>query len=134
LNALKADLGGERAVSAQQWALVEAAVRTRLYIDSLDAWILEHGSMVNARRRAVHPVVRERQPLVDSLAHLLGILGLERRPPKAVDLSAYLRDRYGADGGQASGFPPTPPAPDEGGPRPDDAPATVPPHQRTRGG
>jgi hypothetical protein len=131
---LVADLGGEGAVSAQQWALVEAAVRTRLYVDSLDAWILEHGSLVNARRRAVHPVVRERQQLVDSLARLLGLLGLERRPLKPVDLSAYLRDRYGADGSQATGFPPTPPAPDQGGPRPDDAPATVPSHQRTKGG
>jgi len=128
------DLGGEAVVSAQQIALVEAAVRTRLYVDSLDAWIMEHGSLVNARRRSVHPVVRERQQLVDSLARLLGLLGLERRPPKAVDLSTYLRDRYGLDGGQGSGFPPTPPAPDEGGPGPDDAPATVPPHQRTGGG
>src|SRR5262249_58095555 len=90
------DLGGEAAVSAQQMALVEAAVRTRLYVDTLDAWILEHGSLVNARRRALHPVVRERQQLVDSLARLLGLLGLERRQPKAVDLSTYLNDRYGA--------------------------------------
>jgi hypothetical protein len=68
---LLADLGGEVAVSAQQMALVEAAVRTRLYVDSLDAWIMEHGSPVNARRRGVHLVVRERQQLVDSLARLL---------------------------------------------------------------
>jgi hypothetical protein len=75
------DLGGEAAVSAQQMALVEAAVRTRLYVDSLDAWIMEHGSLVNARRRGVHPVVRERQQLVDSLARLLSLLGLKRRKP-----------------------------------------------------
>ena len=96
---LLADLGGETAVSAQQLTLVEVAVRTRLYVDSLDAWILEHGSLVNARRRAVHPVVRERQQLVDSLARLLGLLGLHRRRPKTVDLSTYLRTRYsGAEG------------------------------------
>jgi hypothetical protein len=35
------DLGGETAVSAQQMALVEAAVRTRLYVDHVDAWIME---------------------------------------------------------------------------------------------
>jgi hypothetical protein len=92
---LLADLGGDATVSAQQVALVEAAVRTRLYVDALDAWILEHGSLVNARRRAVHPVVRERQQLVDSLARLLGLLGLERRQPKAVELTAYLQARYG---------------------------------------
>jgi hypothetical protein len=61
------DLGGEAEVSAQQMALVEAAVRTRLYVEHLDAWIMEYGSLVNARRRSVHPVVRERQQLVDSL-------------------------------------------------------------------
>ena len=49
---LLADLGGDAAVSAQQMAIIKAAVRTRLYVDSLDAWILEHGSLVNARRRA----------------------------------------------------------------------------------
>jgi hypothetical protein len=32
---LVADLGGEAAVSGQRMALVEAAVRTRLYVDSL---------------------------------------------------------------------------------------------------
>jgi hypothetical protein len=60
-------------------ALVEAAVRTRLYVEHLDAWIMEKGGLVNARRKSVHPVVRERQALVDSLARLLGMLGLERR-------------------------------------------------------
>jgi hypothetical protein len=69
------------------------------YVDSLDAWILERGSLVNARRRAVHPVVRERQQLVDSLARLLSLLGLERRQPKPVDLTAYLQTRYGGPGG-----------------------------------
>jgi len=90
------DLGGEAAVSAQQMALVEAAVRTRLYVDALDAWILEHGSLVNARRRSLHPVVRERQQLVDSLARLLQALGLERRKKPPLDLMSYLRGRYPA--------------------------------------
>jgi hypothetical protein len=105
------DLGGEAAVSAQQMAVVEAAVRTRLYVDHLDAWIFEHGSLVNARRRSVHPVVRERQQLVDSLARLLGLLGLERRPPKAVDLTAYLRERYGPGERRLGSSPPSPASP-----------------------
>jgi hypothetical protein len=106
---LLTDLGGETAVSAQQHALVEAAVRTRLYVDHLDAWILEHGSLVNARRRSVHPVVRERQQLVDSLARLLSLLGLERRQPKPLDLTAYLRERYGP--GHPGASPPSPAQP-----------------------
>jgi hypothetical protein len=104
---LLTDLGGEATVSAQEMALVEAAVRTRLYVDALDAWLLERGSLVNARRRAVHPVVRERQQLVDSLARLLSLLGLERRAPKAVDLSTYLRTRYREAEGSPSAEPDT---------------------------
>ena len=37
---LLTDLGGEEIVSAQQLALVEMATRTRLYVDSLDAWLI----------------------------------------------------------------------------------------------
>ncbi len=88
------DLGGEEAVSAQRMALVEAVVRTRLYVDSLDSWILENGSLVNKKRRGVHPVVKERQQLVDSLARLLSLLGLERRAKTVPDLKTYLAERY----------------------------------------
>lgn len=91
------DLGGEGAVSAQQMALVEAAVRTRLYVDHLDAWIMDHGSLVNAKRRGVYPVVKERQALVDSLARLLSLLSLERKAKPDVDLQTYLAQRYGRE-------------------------------------
>jgi hypothetical protein len=111
------DLGGESSVSAPQMALVEAAVRTRLYVDHLDAWLMEQRSLVNAKRRSVHPVLRERQQLVDSLARLLSLLGLERRSPKAVDLAAYLRERYGPDPWPSLAIPgpPGPEAPAEAG-------------------
>ena len=59
---LIADLGGEQAISAQQRALVELAVRTRLFVESLDAWIMGQPSLVNARRRSVHPVVQQEVP------------------------------------------------------------------------
>jgi hypothetical protein len=87
------DLGGETAVSAQQMALVETAVRTRLYVDHVDAWIMERGSLINAKRRAIYPIIRERQQLVDSLARLLSALGLERRQKPPIDLSTYLSQR-----------------------------------------
>jgi hypothetical protein len=70
-------LGGEQAVSPQQRALVDLAVRTRLYVESVDAWIVQQPSLVHARRRSILPVVRERQALADSLARLLGRLGPE---------------------------------------------------------
>ena len=41
---LIADLGGPSVLSAQQRALVELATRTKLYVDSLDAWLMEQRS------------------------------------------------------------------------------------------
>jgi len=87
------DLGGADAVSAQQRAVVDLAVRTRLYVDSLDAWLMEQPSLVLARKRAVLPVLRERQILADSLARLLGQLALERRAKTVPALRGYLAAR-----------------------------------------
>src|SRR5436309_12086327 len=62
-EALLADLGGVEAVSTQQAALVDLAVRTKLLVDSVDAYVLAMPSPVNRQRRCLHPVVRERQAL-----------------------------------------------------------------------
>jgi hypothetical protein len=95
---LISDLGGARAISTQQAALVDLAVITKLLLDSVDTWLLTQPSLVNARKRALLPAVRERQQLVDSLARILGQLGLERRGPEPIALDAYLSDAYGAPG------------------------------------
>lgn len=87
---LISDLGGKDAVSAAQLALVEAATRTRLYVDHLDAWLMEQRSLVNGKRRSVLPVLRERQQLVDSLARLLGQLGLERKAPRVPTVAEWM--------------------------------------------
>ncbi len=99
---LLTDLGGEEIVSAQQLALVEMATRTRLYVDSLDAWLMEQSSLVNRRKKAVLPVLRERQQLVDSLARILGQLGLERKAKPVPALSEYLETKYQAGHGKKS--------------------------------
>jgi len=62
-------------------------------LDSIDAWLLTQPSLVNARKRALLPVVRERQALADALARYLGMLGLERRAKEAPDLQTYLAER-----------------------------------------
>jgi hypothetical protein len=103
------DLGGGERVSAAQLALVELATRTRLYVDHLDAWLMERRSLVIARRRSVLPVLRERQQLADSLARLLGQLGLERREPKAIELGEYLATRYPASEANGTGAEPAGP-------------------------
>ena len=82
------DLGGD--VSTQQAAIVDLAVRTRLLLDSIDAWLLTQPSLVNARKRALLPAVRERQYLADALARYMAQLGLERRPKDVDDLHSYI--------------------------------------------
>ena len=71
------DLGGN--VSTQQAALVDLAVKSKLLLDSIDTWLLVQPSLVNARKKSLLPVVRERQTLADGLARYLAQLGLERR-------------------------------------------------------
>jgi hypothetical protein len=46
--------------------------------------------LVNARKRTLLPVVRERQALADALARYLAQLGLERRAKPVADLATYL--------------------------------------------
>jgi hypothetical protein len=61
-----ADLGGEAGLSTAKRTLVDLAVRTRLFIDHLDGWLLEQASLVNARRRVVLPVLRDRAQFADA--------------------------------------------------------------------
>ena len=76
---LTQDLGGEDAVSTQQSALVDLAVKSKLLLDSVDAWLLTQDTLINKRKRSLLPVVLQRQTLADGLARYLSQLGLERR-------------------------------------------------------
>ena len=58
---LVADLGGEAAVTAQQRALVEVATRTKLYVDHLDAFLMQQRSLINKTRKTGLPVLLQRQ-------------------------------------------------------------------------
>src|SRR5438067_12828103 len=81
--------GGPDGITTQQLALVELAVRTKLLVDSVDAFVLAMPSPVNRQKHCLHPVVKERQSLVSQLQSLLHDLGLERRA-KHLDLAAAL--------------------------------------------
>src|SRR5262249_42655239 len=85
---------GEAALSTQQRALVDVIVRQKLLLESVDAWLLMQPSLVNGRKRALLPVVRERQGLADSLTRYLAQLGLERRAVPIPSLDDYLRQRH----------------------------------------
>ncbi len=94
------DLGGEPSISAARLALVEMAVRTRLYLDHVDAFLMSQPSLIMKRARLrgrLLPLVEQRQRLAESLARLLGQLGLERRTPEPLDLREYLSRRTASD-------------------------------------
>jgi len=90
------DLGGEETISTQQEALIDLCVKSKLMLDSIDAWLLTQRSLVNARKRSLLPAVRERQQLADGLARYLGQLGLERRTKEVPSLTEYLNTKYGS--------------------------------------
>jgi hypothetical protein len=87
-------VGGE-AASAPQRLLVDKVVNAELLIGHGMAYLLGRESLVNKRRHGFIPLVEQIQRLVDSQARLLGLLGLERKPPKPPDLSEYLERTYG---------------------------------------
>lgn len=87
---LISDLGGPEQISTQQRAIINVAVKTKLLLDSVDAWLLQQPSLINLRKRAVHPVVLQRQQLADSLIRAMVQLGLERRAKVLPSLSEYL--------------------------------------------
>ena len=87
------DLGGEDAISTQERALVDLTVRTKLLLDSIDGWLLKQSTLVNVRKRALIPVVRERTQLADAVARYLAALGLKRRTKSVMPLHEYLAQR-----------------------------------------
>ena len=87
------DLGGDPAISAAQRTLADVAIRTRLYLDHVDTFLMEQTTLVVRRKRNRHhlmPLVEQRLRLADSLARVLGQLGLERRQKPPIDLTQYL--------------------------------------------
>jgi hypothetical protein len=87
---LVADLGGEAELTTQKRAVIDLALRTRLILDSVDAWLLQQPTLINKRARALFPVVLQRQQLADALVRYLAQLGLERRAHDGGDLAAML--------------------------------------------
>ena len=84
------DLGGN--VSTQQSAIIDLAVKSKLLLDSIDVWLLTQPSLINKRKKALIPVVKERQALADGLARYLSMLGLEKPPPKVKTLDEILNE------------------------------------------
>ena len=73
------DLGGADLISTQQETLIELAVRSKIMLDSIAAWLLTQPTLINARKRTLLPVVLQRQTLADGLARYLSQLGPQRQ-------------------------------------------------------
>jgi hypothetical protein len=99
------DLGGQEQVSAAQLALVDAAARERLYLDTLDRFLVEQGDLVNRRKRSAHPVLLQRMQLADALQRRLVALGLERRAKRVPSLAEYLQRRGASPPEPTAGAP-----------------------------
>jgi len=82
-------------VSTQRLAIVDAAVRTKLFLDHVDCFLMQQESLVNRKRKTVIPALRERERLVDSLNRSLSLLGLERQQKPIKSLSEYVAEKYG---------------------------------------
>jgi hypothetical protein len=98
------DLGGPDNISVQQSTLIDLCVKTKLFIDSVDAWLLTQHSLINKRKRTLLPIVLQRQQLADGLARYLNQLGMERRH-KLKTLSDILsEDDHSNDAEQGNDF------------------------------
>ena len=95
---LISDLGGQDGLSRQQLAIVDLAVKSKLLLDSVDAWLLAQPSLINARKKSLLPALRERTQLADSLARYMTTLGLERKAKPVPALAEYVEQRYQANG------------------------------------
>ncbi len=89
-HSLLNDLGGIEQTSTQQRQIVDLAVKSKLLLDSIDAWLVKQPSLVNHRKRTVLTVVLQRQQLADALARYMIQLGLERRSKQVESLRDLL--------------------------------------------
>jgi hypothetical protein len=94
---LVADLGGREAISTQQAAVIDLAVKTTLLLNSIDAWLpTQPVTLVDRRRRALIPVVGERQQLAP-ITYVSAQLGhATRRPSSSTTPAGSQTRRRGA--------------------------------------
>jgi hypothetical protein len=86
-------------VSPQQETIIDLAVRSKLILDSIDAWLIQQPSLIRKKYRVLAPIVLQRQQLADALARYMGQLGLERRA-RGPDLARALVELHqGPDDG-----------------------------------
>ena len=88
---LTRDLGGD--LSTQEAALVDIITRTKLFLDSIDLFLMEQNSLVNKKRKIALPILATRNSMANTLASLLNQVGLKRRDPPMKSLAVFLKER-----------------------------------------
>lgn len=87
-------LGGAAAVSPQEAFTCRLAARSMLLLEQVEGYIQAPdglGHPINRGKRALFPIVQQRQALADSLLKQLQAIGLERRATRAPTLAEYAR-------------------------------------------
>jgi len=84
---LTAALGGSENVSPQQLAVVEEAVRSKAYLDHIDAFLLSLDSVIHKRRKKLYPIVLSRMQVAEHFMRQMDRLGFARipKPLPAID-------------------------------------------------
>jgi hypothetical protein len=90
-------LGGEALITPQQTALVDIAVRSKLYCDHVDAFLLEQPSLINRKKKVALPILLQRFTMSAQLERTLLALGLERVPVPVKPINAQLIEEARAE-------------------------------------
>ena len=73
------DLGGEGNISTQQSALIVLLIKSKLLLDSIDAWLLTWPTLINKRKKSLFASRPPAPDLSRWVARSLAQLGLEHR-------------------------------------------------------
>lgn len=84
------DLGTEENLTTGQKTLIDVAMRTRLFLDHIDGFLLGEESFIFKGKKSAWPLLMQRMALVASLERTLATLGLERQAKKLPSLQEYL--------------------------------------------
>jgi hypothetical protein len=84
---LEQDRGGHEDLSTQTQTAAELLARETAYLDHFDAYLMGHTTVLTKNRRAL---VRECGAIVDRIAPLLALVGLERQARRAGSYAAAL--------------------------------------------
>lgn len=99
-NELVAALGTEENLSTQKRTLVDYAMRTKLFLDHIDGFLLQEESFIFRGKKSAWPLLMQRMTLLASLERTLTTLGLERQARKLPTLEEYLQKREAAETGE----------------------------------